>query len=174
MEFEIRSALEQDREQIHQHMNNFFFKDEPLSSNFGGLPDDDPLYEDLYNLVAESLKEPSHNVVIFDEGKLIGVALNELHEKNQPIKFTENTVRSKNFEHICNILEYVEKESNLFEKFPFCDKMLLLKMLSVDSSYRGKGLAKILINKSRYLFETNISLFYFLCMQGDLKLTVKK
>lgn len=148
-EFEFRTVLEKDKEQIFEHMNKYFFIDEPLCLNFGLLADDGPFREDLNNFVAESLREPSHSLVILHEAKVVGVALNEVYERNKPVQLTKNSPKSKQFEYVVNILDYVKRQSNLFEKFPNCNKILLLKMLSVDTSYRGKGLAKILIDKSR-------------------------
>lgn len=147
-EFETRTASQHDQEGIFQHMSNFFFKDEPMCMCFGHEPDD-IFYEDLNNFVAELLQEPDNCLILLHKGALVGVALNTLQERDQPVQFTENTIKSRKFQHISNILEHVEKESKLFEKYPNCNKILTITMLSVDTSYRGQGLAKLLVDKTR-------------------------
>ena len=51
------------------------------------------------------------------------------------------------FKKILKLLYCVEKGSNIGEKFPN-QKVLEIKIISVDSNWRGKGVAKALFEKA--------------------------
>lgn len=51
-----------------------------------------------------------------------------------------------------NFLKYVASECKISSSFPECGKVLLIDDIYVDPSYRGKGIAKRLLEKTRYYF----------------------
>lgn len=50
-------------------------------------------------------------------------------------------------------LDKVRKNSDIYEKYPNVDKIMELKIISVNEAYRRQGVCKALINKSKYLYQ---------------------
>lgn len=53
------------------------------------------------------------------------------------------------FSKIVSLLDYVATESDPFKIYSGIDKAMTVKILSVDGSFRGKGIAKDLMIKTR-------------------------
>lgn len=68
---------------------------------------------------------------------------------------TENTTedikhcQNPKFKKILQLLSFLKKQSNVFGLYPDIDKVLDIVILSVDESYRGQGICKALIQKTR-------------------------
>lgn len=52
------------------------------------------------------------------------------------------------FNDITTLLDKVEQEADVFQKFPDVDRIMDIKIISVDESFRGQGVCKALINKT--------------------------
>ncbi|KAJ8913024.1 hypothetical protein NQ315_002039, partial [Exocentrus adspersus] len=148
--YEIQIATEDDRESILNFLQTFFFRDEPLNSYLGIITEETPRCLDLENF---SLKELNNgvNLKAVYNGKIIGVSLNGILErgwlgKDDPYKHGDTK-----FGIILDLLERVARESDPFKKYPDCEKAMTVKILSVDGTYRGKGIAKALMAKTREL-----------------------
>ena len=55
--------------------------------------------------------------------------------------------KDEKFKKILKLLHYVEKNSKISEKYPG-QKVLEIRIISVDSNWRGKGIAKALFEKT--------------------------
>lgn len=53
------------------------------------------------------------------------------------------------FKDITTFLQKVEQETDLFNKYPNIDRVMDIKIISVDKSFRGKGVCKALIDKTK-------------------------
>jgi hypothetical protein len=84
-------------------------------------------------------------------GKVIGVVLNGSHEPGHLDEMQRNADNCPHppFRKILQLLAAVEHGSDVFSKFPDVDKLFEVRILSVDSVLRGRGIAKALIEKSR-------------------------
>lgn len=51
------------------------------------------------------------------------------------------------FKKILKLLNHVDKEANLSKKYPE-QKIMELRIISVDGSWRGRGIAKSLVEKT--------------------------
>lgn len=61
-------------------------------------------------------------------------------------------------------MEFVETQFNLFELYPDIDRYLDGKFLSVNSSYRGQGIAGKLTQRTmEYMRENNIPIMSVVC-----------
>lgn len=61
---------------------------------------------------------------------------------------TEENVEDIKFNLITTFLDKVEQEVDIFNKYPNIDRIMDIKIISVDESYRGQGICKALINKT--------------------------
>lgn len=84
-------------------------------------------------------------------GDLIGVVLNNLTYRVDREKNNENEDDAKDntkFNIITAFLDKVEREADVFQKFPNVDRVMDIKIISVDESFRGQGVCKALIDKT--------------------------
>lgn len=61
----------------------------------------------------------------------------------------ELKITDEKFTKIVRLLDKTALESDVFQKFPDSDKAVTVKIISVDGAYRGQGIAKELLNKTR-------------------------
>ncbi|KAL1505550.1 hypothetical protein ABEB36_005092 [Hypothenemus hampei] len=125
------------------------FPDEPLNASVGlclhGIPC--PLLEhhDLKTM------EDGLSIMAIDKktDKIAGVALNGISRKGETEKSIEEMKNIDNLQYrrIFGLLNDVNLELDLFTKYNV-DKIFEVRILSVDSSYRGKGIAKELFVQS--------------------------
>lgn len=66
------------------------------------------------------------------------------NSKDEEEKPADNT----KFKDISTLLDKVEQETNVFEKYPNVNRIMDIKIISVDESFRGQGVCKALINKT--------------------------
>jgi arylalkylamine N-acetyltransferase len=84
-------------------------------------------------------------------GDLMGVVLNNLTyridgEKNNEIE--EETKDDTKFNIITAFLDKVEREVDVLKKYPNVDRLIDIKIIAVDKSFRGQGVCKALIDKT--------------------------
>lgn len=83
----------------------------------------------------------------------MGVILNNFmyksnDEQNDESEKEPKTEDNTKFNDITTLLDKVEREADVFNKFPTLNHVLDIKILAVDGSYRGQGVCKALINKT--------------------------
>lgn len=86
--------------------------------------------------------------------QIAGVALNGICRRGdveEALKHME-TVDNLEFQRIFGLLHNVNKDLDLFSKYDV-EKIFELRILSVDSKHRGKGLAKELFLRSELIAE---------------------
>lgn len=145
IDFDVRISTEADRTQVVDFLRKFFFRDEPLNKYLGIVTDEQPICEDLEKFACKDIGDPC--LLAEHEGKLIGVCLNGILEKG--VKDDSFVPDDKQFAKIFRLLEYVAEESDPFQQFPGESKAMCLKIISVDGTYRGKGIAKQMMAKTR-------------------------
>lgn len=151
IDYEIKVATTDDREEFLNFLRTFFFRDEPLNSYLELITEENPRCRDLEDF---SLKELNSglNLKAVHNGKLIGVCLNSILERGWlDEEDTSFTCEDKKFNVILGLLGHVARESNPFNTFTDADRAMTVKVLSVDGAYRGKGIAKELMAKTRDL-----------------------
>lgn len=52
------------------------------------------------------------------------------------------------FNDITTLLDKVEREADVFGKYPNVNRVIDIKIISVDESFRGQGVCKALIDKT--------------------------
>jgi predicted GNAT family acetyltransferase len=84
-------------------------------------------------------------------GKVVGVSLNGSHEPGHLDEMQQNADNCPHprFRKIMQLLVAVERGSDVFTKFPDVDRLVEVRILSVDTALRGRGIAKALLEMSR-------------------------
>jgi arylalkylamine N-acetyltransferase len=147
--YSIELVKDSDREELLQFLRTFFIRDEPINDSIG-LLDGRATCSELEDY---SLKELDNgiNLKAVSNGKIIGVCLNGILERGYVDEIEEVNCNDKKFAKILKLLDHVAVESKIFSHFPDVDKAMTVKILSVDSSLRGRGIAKDLMNRTRDL-----------------------
>ncbi|XP_022918295.2 arylalkylamine N-acetyltransferase 1-like [Onthophagus taurus] len=146
--FQLRVIKKEESEKVLDFLRTFFFRDEPLNVDVK-LLDGEKTCKELEEYSMKALKDNVSVMAITDSGKIIGVCLNGIINKNDGKE--EFIVKDPKFSKITNLLSYVDKMADVFGKYPDIDKMISVDILSVDKSWRGQGIAKKLMNKTREL-----------------------
>lgn len=140
-----------DGERVLQFLRRFFFMDEPLNIAVGLLDEPGSTCSELEQYCIDSIPDGVSFMAVNSSGEVIGVCLNGVDVRGK-----SNDEDSKNFEcrnprfgKILGLLQNVNKQSDVFGQFPEVDRMLEVRILSVDDAYRGQGIAKALIEKTR-------------------------
>lgn len=147
-EYDILPATPEDKEEIINFLREFFFRDEPLNKCSRLISEESPVCADLENFSLAELDNGLNLKAVYN-GKIIGVSLNSLIERGYLEKEDKHNVTDRKFSKIYRLLSQVAKESDVFAKFTDCDKGMTVKILSVNGAFRGQGIAKELMNKTR-------------------------
>lgn len=150
-EYKISIVQNEDAEQAIDFLRRYFFKDEPLNVALN-LLEENKTCDALENFSLKSIYEGVSLMTTNEEGEIIAVCINGILNRDDPPEEPaplSSSKCSKKFEKILNLLDTVDRESDVFGQFPDVNSMMLVKILSVDPSYRGKGLAKTLMDRSR-------------------------
>uniref|UniRef100_A0A2S2N683 aralkylamine N-acetyltransferase n=1 Tax=Schizaphis graminum TaxID=13262 RepID=A0A2S2N683_SCHGA len=143
-------TAEDKQEVIIEFLRKFFFRDEPLILGINMLEDNDSLAKlesYCFNYVDNGLAFKA----VSPNGDLMGVVLNNLMyridgEKNNEIE--GDTKDDTKFNIITTFLDKIEREVDVFKKYPNVDCVMDIKIISVDESFRGQGVCKALIDKT--------------------------
>lgn len=90
---------------------------------------------------------------ISSDGDLMGVILSDLTCRNDREKYIDSEKDSApgdntKFNIITTLLDKIERETDVFNKYPNIDRIMDIKIISVDESFRGQGVCKALIEKT--------------------------
>jgi predicted GNAT family acetyltransferase len=90
-------------------------------------------------------------MAVSSTGRVVGVALNGCHGPGHLDEMQRNADDCPNprFRKILQLLAAVERGSDVFSKFPDVDRLVEVRILSVDTALRGRGIAKALLEESR-------------------------
>ncbi|XP_055593344.1 arylalkylamine N-acetyltransferase 1 [Uranotaenia lowii] len=137
---------------VIEHLRRTFFADEPLNKavNLTRPGQGHPLLE---HHSLSTLHDGVSVMAITNEGEIAGVALNGILHGNRDIEHSLeklNSIKDENFKKIFKLLYEQNLRINLFKQFDV-DKIFEIRILSVDSKFRGQGLAKRLMEKSEQI-----------------------
>ncbi|KAL2720438.1 arylalkylamine N-acetyltransferase 1-like isoform X1 [Vespula squamosa] len=150
MDYHIEIITRDDKHRVLKFLRRFFFRDEPLNQNIALIPEgEDSTCLELEDYCSKSSLENNLSfMAVSSTGAIIGVLLNgksEPCEEDEP-EYIENCENLK-FRKILRFLHYVDKRVNADGKFRD-QNVLEIRIISVDSNWRGKGIAKALIEKT--------------------------
>jgi len=88
-----------------------------------------------------------------ETGEMMGASLNTtLCRDNEIKKFgDENNDKSSKYNDIMVFLDKAERDVDVFGQYPNINRIMELKIITVNEAHRGQGVCKALINKSKYI-----------------------
>lgn len=152
-----------DAEEVLILLKKFFFKDEPLNTfvNLGEC-------KELEKYSTKNLHEHCSYKAVNGRGEIVGVNINGLINKPKVTDDTSEKLADScehpKFKKIMALMDYVDQHFNIFDLYPDVERLLDIKIMSVDSRYRGLGIAGKLTDRTmQYVKENNIKLVHVLC-----------
>lgn len=141
----IRSTTDDDQLRILEFLRKHLFREEPLCKYLGVVSNEKPVCEALEKYCCE---DKNHLSVVAElNGELIGVVMNTILERG--IRDDSFFGNDQQFAKIARLLEHVAEKSDPFQYFPNDNKALYLKVISVDDTFKRKGVGTQLLIKSR-------------------------
>ncbi|ALC40789.1 Dat, partial [Drosophila busckii] len=161
--YTIELIREEDAAEVLQMLKTFFFKDEPLNT-FLDLGE----CKELEKYSVKSLKDNCSYKAVNKNGEIIGVFLNGLMHRSSatdaPAEKAADSCEHPKFKKILSLMDHVEDQFNIFDLYPSENVILDGKIISVDTNYRGLGIAGRLTERAyEYMREQHINVYHVLC-----------
>ncbi|EDW35641.1 GL17369 [Drosophila persimilis] len=160
--YTIELVQPEDAEAVIAMLKTFFFKDEPLNT-FLDLGE----CKELEKYSLKPLTDNCSYKAVNKSGDIIGIFLNGLMRRPSPDEVPEKAADScdhPKFKKILSLMDYVEEKFNIFDYYPNEELILDGKILSVDTNYRGLGIAGRLTERAyEYMRENGINVYHVLC-----------
>ncbi|XP_060819095.1 arylalkylamine N-acetyltransferase 1-like isoform X1 [Bombus pascuorum] len=148
MDFQIELVTKNDKLRVLNFLRKFFFRDEPLNQSVQLLPEREYTCRELENYSLTSFENNLNLMAVLPNGTLVGVILNgKMDPPNDEEPHYVTTCRNQKFKKILQLLHYVDRNVNRDDKFRGLD-VLEIKIISVDSDWRGKGVGKALLERT--------------------------
>ncbi|KAH8343564.1 hypothetical protein KR059_012546, partial [Drosophila kikkawai] len=147
-------------DQVLEHLRRNFFADEPLNKAAGVCQNgsssaelEEHCVEAMQDGMSLMAVEPQQQV---GSCKIAGVVLNGIYRADDTAKAMEKLDRSQDpgYRKIFALLHCHNTKNDLFKEFAV-DSIFDVRILSVDSSYRGRGIANELVKQSVALAKKN-------------------
>ncbi|XP_039484037.1 arylalkylamine N-acetyltransferase 1 isoform X1 [Drosophila santomea] len=160
--YTIELIQPEDGEAVIAMLKTFFFKDEPLNT-FLDLGE----CKELEKYSLKPLPDNCSYKAVNKKGEIIGLFLNGLMRRPSPDDVPEKAADScdhPKFKKILSLMDHVEEQFNIFDVYPDEELILDGKILSVDTNYRGLGIAGRLTERAyEYMRENGINVYHVLC-----------
>lgn len=93
-------------------------------------------------------------MAVSQTGDIMGVILNNIMRRDD-VEEEDNDDESCNenlkFKDIVELLNKIKREADVFAQYPNVDRILEIKIVTVNEAYRGQGVCKALVDKTKYL-----------------------
>lgn len=63
----------------------------------------------------------------------------------------ENCNANSKFKTIVTLLDKIKREANVFGQYPDVNRIMEIKIVTVNDAYRGQGVCKALVDKTKYV-----------------------
>ncbi|XP_023290983.2 arylalkylamine N-acetyltransferase 1 isoform X1 [Lucilia cuprina] len=160
--YTVECVKPEDSEKVVEMLKAFFFKDEPLNTylNLGEC-------KELEEYSVKCIKDGCSYKAVTKSGEIIGVFLNALMHRPVPNAEHEKSADScdhPKFRKVLQLMDFIEEDFNVFDLYPGTDVIMDGKILSVNSNYRGLGIAGRLTESTLdYMREHKIPVMHVLC-----------
>ncbi|KAH8401917.1 hypothetical protein KR009_008700 [Drosophila setifemur] len=160
--YTIELIRPEDGKAVIAMLKTFFFKDEPLNT-FLELGE----CEELEKYSLKPLVDNCSYKAVHKNGDIIGIFLNGLLRRPTPGEVSESAADSckhPKFKKILSLFDHVENNFNIFDLYPKENLILDGKILSVDTNYRGLGIAGRLTERAyQYMRDNDINVYHVIC-----------
>jgi GNAT superfamily N-acetyltransferase len=88
------------------------------------------------------------------DGNIVGACLNACHVSGHVDETEAEVERCPNpkFQKILRLLASLERQADVFGKFPEVRELLEIRIVAVDANWRGKGVATSLLKQTKSVF----------------------
>ncbi|XP_050476184.1 arylalkylamine N-acetyltransferase 1-like isoform X1 [Bombus huntii] len=149
MDYQIQSVTKDDKLRVLNFLKRYFFRDEPLNQSIQLLAGrEDFTCTELEQYSLTSLENDLNLMAVLSDGTLVGVVLNG--KMDPPCDEEPHYIskcRNPKFKKILQLLHHVDQKVNCEENFHGLD-VLEIKIISVDCEWRGRGVAKALLERT--------------------------
>ncbi|XP_027854560.2 arylalkylamine N-acetyltransferase 1-like isoform X2 [Aphis gossypii] len=152
----MSSDNDNDRQIVIEFFKKNFFQQEPLIMCVQLYKDVESV-EKLQNHFFKTLDNGLTFKAVSSNGDLIGVITNEIivrdNEKRSNCSSNSKVQEqgSVKFNKFMKLFQKVEQESDMFERYPNVNRVMDIKGVAVDETFRGQGVCKALFYKSKEL-----------------------
>lgn len=148
----IKTITEEDSEALLGHLRKFFFKDEPLNVAVQLIEYENSTCAELEKYSLKSIKEGTSLMAVTNSNHVIGVCLNgTIINSTSDEEEGEEDCANVKFSRVRSFLDFCGKEGTkaIIQKYPDVEKIMFVKIISTDTAWRGKGIAKELMDRTR-------------------------
>uniref|UniRef100_A0A2S2PHN2 N-acetyltransferase domain-containing protein n=1 Tax=Schizaphis graminum TaxID=13262 RepID=A0A2S2PHN2_SCHGA len=138
---------------LKNSLRRYFFRDKPLSASLGLIEEEESVIQ-FENICIDLLHfGVSFMAVSAETGDIIGAMLNSTVCRGDKIKHycDKNNNKSLKYNKIMIILEKDERDIDFFGQYPNIERIMKLEIITVNKAYRGQGICKALVKKSKYI-----------------------
>ncbi|XP_026817806.1 dopamine N-acetyltransferase-like isoform X2 [Rhopalosiphum maidis] len=126
--FNVVPITDNDKETLKNFLRQYFFRDEPLSASLNLIEEEESVIQ-FENFCIDLLQfGVSFMAVSAETGDIIGAVLNST---------------------VCR--EKAERDIDFFGQYPNIERLMKLEIITVNEAYRGQGICKALVKKSKEL-----------------------
>jgi len=149
--FRVAVVRVEDSDRVIDFLRRSFFVDEPLNAALRLLETSGDRCIPLEEFAAADIHQGLSVMAVNDDGKILGVLLGaavQRHEAEQDNVDWSIGCDHPKFAKTLRFLYQSEKKCDVFSWYPDLDSLFDIKIISVDSSCRGQGVAGIMANKA--------------------------
>lgn len=90
-------------------------------------------------------------IAVGSNGDVVGACLNGCHKLGdvQQMEAQADICTNPKYRQILQFLAFLDRQADVFGKFPEISKVLEIHIVAVDSNWRGKGIATALLDRTR-------------------------
>ncbi|VVC43653.1 Hypothetical protein CINCED_3A025131 [Cinara cedri] len=164
--YSIVPITSDDKETVAAFLRQFFFRDEPLNVAIQLLEETDSATK-LKNYCIGYLQYGMTFMALSKTGDIMGVILNNIMHRDD-VEEDDDDVGTCNenskFKEIAMLLDKIKREADVFTHYPTVDRILEIKIVTVNEAYRGQGVCKALVDKTKELaLEKGCKMIYVEC-----------
>ena len=151
--YRVDVVTQDEAEEVIDFLKKFFFRDEPLNRETRLIDNESGTCDGLENFCLDIIfKGYSLKAVSNVNDRIIGVSLLDIVRKDANLNdynIEDTCCEDPKFDSIMKLLKTIDEKIDIFTQYSHIDAYLDVKILSVDSDYRGQGVGKALVQYSR-------------------------
>ncbi|XP_050053605.1 arylalkylamine N-acetyltransferase 1-like isoform X2 [Aphis gossypii] len=167
--FNIVPISSSNEQGVINSIEKYFIQDEPLNASVELFKEEESVLK-YRNFCTNLLYTGLSLMAVSETGEIMGAILNSVMSKEDYLiqqYGDENFEPSSRFDDIEVLLNKVRRDIDLFGQYPNIDvdRIMELKLISVNEAYRGQGVCKALVKKSKELaLELGYQMMYVECL----------
>lgn len=92
-------------------------------------------------------------MALSETGDIMGVILNNIMHRDDVEENDDNDEtcnENSKFKDIVVLLDKIKREADVFTQYPDVHRVMEIKIVTVNEAYRGQGVCKALVDKTKY------------------------